>query len=201
MPAGKDADVAKSEGKRGVLAAALVLALVLAAAALCYNLIAGGSGSSGGVDSKAAGGQDDGAMWLSDYDATVYAQQDVALTLSQIADGRPLVVNFWATWCPYCLQEMDDYREIHDEYGEKVAFAFVDATDGVRETASAASEWVEESGYDLPFYYDLGQEAVRSFGISAYPTTVVVAADGEIMAVTPGVINPSRMRQALDTLL
>lgn len=202
VPLGDPAQGKRGSGNaRGVLVAALVLVFVLIAAGIAYHMLLGEAGDKAQVSHAADEAAADAKLWLSDFDCTVYVQEEVPLTLGQIADGKPLVVNFWATWCPYCLQEMDDYQAIYDEYSDRVAFAFIDATDGQRETVDKARDWILESGYTLPFYYDLGLEAVAAFGVQAFPTTVVVAADGEIMAVSPGVIDPDLMRNALDTLV
>jgi len=121
-------------------------------------------------------------------------------SLVKIADGKPLVINFWATWCPYCIQEMDDFQAIYDDYGDWVNFAFVDATDGVRETIEDARAWIEGHDYTLPFYFDTHYEAAGGFGVQAFPTTVVVAANGDILTISAGRIDPDLMRSALDSL-
>jgi len=139
---------------------------------------------------------------LADYDATVYTAGNEAVTLTQIADGKPLVMNFWATWCPYCIQEMPDYQQLYEEYGDRVSFAFIDAADGKRETVDAAESWLfEHDMYNLPAYYDLDMQASSTYGAWALPTTVVVSADGQILGVSSGRIDPGQMRSTLDSLV
>ena len=139
------------------------------------------------------------ALWLADHDATVYTDLGEPMLLSVIADGRPLVVNFWATWCPYCVDEMPDLQELYREYGDRVSFAFVDAADGRRERVEDAAAWLVEQGLeDLPAYYDTLFEAQTSLGIYSYPTTVIVAANGEILTISPGRIDKDSMRGALE---
>lgn len=142
------------------------------------------------------------AQLLADHDAMVYTDTDEAITLTGIADGSPLVINFWATWCPYCVQELPDFQDIYHEYGDRVAFAFIDAADGSRETVSGTVAWLAENGYDdLPVYYDTKTEASSAFGAWSLPTTVVVSADGEILAVQVGMIDPAALRNVLDSLI
>ena len=57
---------------------------------------------------------------LADYDATVYTESGMPFAFSEIADGKPMVVNYWATWCPYCVQEMPDFLEIYRDYSGRV---------------------------------------------------------------------------------
>ena len=139
---------------------------------------------------------------LADYDATVYTETGTPFAISKIADGKPLVINFWATWCPYCIQEMPDYLDIYRDYGDRVSFAFVDCADGTRETVDKAAAWLTDNGFaDLPAYYDTKQEAQYMYGATSLPTTVVISSSGEVMTVSPGMIDPDLMRSALDSLL
>ena len=192
--------------KRGVIIALAVLALVVGAAIIAYNLLAE-SAQSGGTNTASVSAHTDGgqaaadAVWLADYDATVFSDLGDATPLTKMGDGKPLVINFWATWCPYCIDEMGDFQSMYDDYGDRVSFAFIDATDGTRETIEEAKAWVDEHAYTMPFYYDINREAVSSFGISAFPTTVVVSAEGEILTISAGRIDADLMRSALDSLL
>ena len=204
--------------KRGVLIAGIALVLVLAGGAAAYGLLAGRQGdvassatqsASSATDSGAsaqgtsASGATDGkgAPQLADYDATVYTPDGEEVKLSQIADGKPLVINFWATWCPYCVKEFPDYKTLISEFGDSVSFAFVDAPGSKGETVEKAQEWLVQNGYeDFPAYYDNDLEASVNFGARSLPTTVVVAANGEIQGASAGAIDLQRMRNALYTL-
>lgn len=138
---------------------------------------------------------------LSDHDATFYTDQNERKTLVEIANGKPLVINYWATWCPYCVQELPDFLDIYRDYQDKVSFAFVDSTDADDETVENVTQWLADNEFDeLPVYYDLDFEAQQSFDVFAYPTTVLVASDGTIVASSSGAIDPDAMRSALDSL-
>lgn len=199
----QDATV-ENTSKRGVVIAVVALVAALALALLAYNVLAGGSqaGNSGTqVTTSSSAALSADALMLSDFDATVYSDLGDATPLTKLSDGRPLVINFWTTWCPYCMDEMPDFQAIYDDYADRVSFAFVDGTDGARETIEDAKAWVDDSGYTLPFYYDTKRQAVMAFGVSSYPTTVVVSPEGEILAIADGRIDADKMRAALDSLL
>lgn len=155
------------------------------------------------AQADAADGQDVATITtLADHDATVYTESGEPLLLSEIADGKPLVINFWATWCPYCVEELPDFQKIYAEFGDRVNFAFVDVADGQRERVEDAAAWLTEKGFDdLPAYYDTSLEAVGAFGATAYPTTVIASDKGEILTVCAGQIDPKLMRQALNSML
>ena len=190
----------KNPSKGGVIAAVVILVAVLLLAWVGYGMLSGQTGERGGASANSATQEQD-ALQLALFDATVYDDDNAPVTLTALAEDKPLVINFWATWCPYCLQEMDDFQEIYDDYKDKVNFAFVDATDGHRETVDMARAWMADNGYTLPVYYDTDLEAVSSFGLQAYPTTVVVSAQGEVLAISSGVIDPDRLRAGLDSLV
>ena len=186
--------------KRGVAFALALLVGVLVLAGAAYVLLSGQGKSSQPTDLAAVAASDEDLPHLADYDATVLSELGDSTPLTKIADGKPLVINFWATWCPYCIDEMDDFQAIYDDYRDWVSFAFVDATDGTQETIEDARAWLEAHDYDMPFYYDIRREAVANFGVSAYPTTVVVSAAGDILTISPGRIDAQLMRSALDSL-
>ena len=196
--------------KRGAIIAAVALVLVLVGAGAAYVVLSGqrSSASSSSVSSSvsasavaSSSSANKGAPQLADYDATVYTADGEAKKLSEIANGKPLVINFWATWCPYCVQEFPDYKTLLSEYGDSVSFAFVDAPGSKGETVQKAQDWLAQNGFEeFPAYYDNELEASSNFGARSLPTTVVVAANGEIQGASAGAINLQRMRNALYTL-
>lgn len=195
---------------RGVIIAAVALVLVLVGAGAAYVVLSGqrSSASSSSVSSSvsasavaSSSSANKGAPQLADYDATVYTADGEAKKLSEIANGKPLVINFWATWCPYCVQEFPDYKTLLSEYGDSVSFAFVDAPGSKGETVQKAQDWLAQNGFEeFPAYYDNELEASSNFGARSLPTTVVVAANGEIQGASAGAIDLQRMRNALYTL-
>lgn len=193
--------------RRGALLALIALVALLVVGYVGYDVlssrqetpssVAGEAQEAAAADAPAAD-----AVLLADHDATVYTDLGEPLRLSTIADGRPLVINFWATWCPYCVQEMPDYLDIYRDYADCVSFAFVGVTDGQRETKDAAMTWLSDNGFaELPAYFDSELEASTAFGAWSLPTTVVVSADGEVLTISAGAIDPTLMRGALNTLV
>ena len=196
------------ERRLGALAALIALVVVLAIAFVGYDVLSRGSGSQqsgtgAGMPAADADAGDSGdAVMLADYDAVVYTQTGQAWSLTEIADGQPLVINFWATWCPYCVDELPDFQKLYAAYGDKVSFAFVDCADGSRETVEDAVAWLADQGFDdLPVYYDTELEATHLYGATSLPTTVVVDGNGEVLTISPGRIDAARMRVVLEKLV
>lgn len=211
--------------KRGWLVASLALVVVIVVAAVAYGVLGGGRAagqtpvetpgraqsqnqsqsqgqSQGQEQTSASAAASEDAPMLADNDATVYTESGDPVKLSDIANGRPLVINFWATWCPYCIKELPDLKAIFEDYGDRVSFAFVDCADGRRETVEGAKAWLAENGFDdLPAYYDTDLAASGAFAARSLPTTAVVSADGKILGSAPGVVDPAGLRAVLDTLV
>lgn len=160
-----------------------------------------GDADAGAEDESGDEGSNSRDVYLEMLDSEVSTESGTRMWLSEIANGRPLVVNFWATWCPYCVQEMGDFQALFNTYGDRVAFAFVDVADGARETVEVASAWLHDNGYDLPAYYDTEFNAVDTFAVTGYPTTVVFDADGRVVYAASGPINPDYMRGLLGSLV
>ena len=204
MEANETTHQSSGNGKRGIVIALVALVVVLALAFFAYDALAANAREEQLAVAKEqtqAAEHDPELPRLVDFNATVYTETGEPFTLDQIAQGKPFVMNFWATWCPYCIQEMDDYQKLYDEYKDRVSFAFIDIADGQRETVEMGAAWMQDNGHDLPTYYDTKLEAMYAYGATNLPTTVVVAANGDIMDVSVGVISLQRMRDALDSLL
>ena len=112
--------------------------------------------------------------------------------------GKPIVLNFWASWCPPCKIEMPYFEAMNEKYGEDVQFIMLNATDGQRETEETAKKYIEESGYKFPVFYDFVtdednqkefQLAAYTYGIRAMPTTFFIDTEGYVQAAYQGAIS------------
>ena len=115
--------------------------------------------------------------------APVFSVQDVDGDTVSLSDfkGKPVVVNFWASWCPPCKGEMPAFEEMYQKYSEQgVVFMMVNLTDGSRETVDTAKAFLEEEGYTFPAYFDVDYSAAYAYGISSIPVSVFVDKNGNI---------------------
>jgi thiol-disulfide isomerase/thioredoxin len=97
---------------------------------------------------------------LKAFDFTVYDREGNKVNLSDFY-GKPIIINFWATWCPYCVEEMPLFEEKYKEYGEKVHFLMIDAVDGNREIQEKGEKFIEDGGFTFPVYFDTDGNAAK----------------------------------------
>ena len=115
--------------------------------------------------------------------------------------GKPMVLNFWASWCGPCKSEMPDFDEVYAEYKEDIHFLMVNLTDGNRETVSSAKEFIEEQGYSFPVYYDTKLEAMMAYYAYSIPMTFFINAEGEMIAYAPSAISKAVLLQGIEMIV
>ena len=133
-------------------------------------------------------------------DFTVYDLEGNPHKLSEFR-GKPVILNFWATWCGYCKMEMPDFNEKYLEYGEDVHFMMVNVTDGNQETVETASAYVEKEGYSFPVYYDTTLEAAMTYPTSGLPVTFIIDAEGVVIAWQQGMMTGEKLQKGIDMVL
>ena len=132
-------------------------------------------------------------------DFTVYDKDGNTIKLSDMK-GTPVVLNFWASWCPPCKAEMPEFDEIAKEYAGKVAFMMVDLTDGVQETQEKAQAFIDSMGYTFPVYFDKDSDAAYKYGIQSIPTTIFIDANGNLVAGATGAIDGDTLRRGISMI-
>lgn len=156
-----------------------------------------GQDADSGTDAEA---DDTSSQRQQAVDFTVFDAEGQEVKLSDFF-GKPVVVNFWATWCGYCKQEMPDFQEVYEEYKDQVHFLMIQSTDGSRETKEMGEAYIQEEGYSFPVYYDENREAVYVYSVYSLPTTILLDAEGRVAAYNPGLVEKEPLTAAIETLL
>ena len=133
-------------------------------------------------------------------DFTVYDLEGNPHKLSDF-QGKPVILNFWASWCGPCKMEMPDFDEKYQAYGDQVHFLMVNLTDGSQETVETASKFITDQGYTFPVYFDTAMEGAIAYGVNAVPVTYFVDAEGSFVAWQQGVLSAENLQKGIDMVL
>jgi thiol-disulfide isomerase/thioredoxin len=132
-------------------------------------------------------------------DFTVYDLEGNEVRLSDYF-GKPIVLNFWASWCGPCKMEMPDFQEKYLALGTEINFLMINMTDGTRETVESASSFIAKQGYTFPVFYDTSSEAAYVYGAYSLPTTYFINAQGHAIAQAVGAIDADTLQQGIDMI-
>ncbi|CAN5226089.1 hypothetical protein BH24ACT1_BH24ACT1_05430 [soil metagenome] len=110
--------------------------------------------------------------------------------------GRPLVVNFFASNCAPCVEEMPAFEAVHQELGDEVAFLGMNFQDQV----SAANELVEQTGVSYDIARDPSGELARSLGMVVMPSTYFVSPEGTVVDAQAGAMDADELRRRIEEL-
>jgi thiol-disulfide isomerase/thioredoxin len=116
--------------------------------------------------------------------------------------GKPVVINFWASWCPPCKAEMPDYEKMYQEYASKgVVFLMIDLVDGSRETVPIAKQFLKDNKYTFTAYFDVKGSAANAYRISSIPDSIFIDKNGNIVNNYVGMINSATMKKNIEAIL
>jgi peroxiredoxin len=97
--------------------------------------------------------------------------------------GEVVMINFWATWCGPCRQEMPLLDELYNRY-QRVGFNLLGVN--IDDDSRRAMQMAEELGIDFPVLFDAGKEVSRLYDVEAMPVTVLVDREGRVRYVHHG---------------
>jgi peroxiredoxin len=133
--------------------------------------------------------------------ATEFALKDIEGRTVRLADfqGKVVMVNFWATWCPPCRMEIPDFVSLQRDLGSKGLQIIGVSLDD--EGAAKVRPFAEQNGINYTMLVNGQDVASRYGGIQGIPTTFLLDRQGRIVERREGVVSPAHWRQAIDDLL
>lgn len=130
-----------------------------------------------------------------EYDFTVLDGNGNPVKLSDYV-GKPIVLNFWASWCGPCKNEMPEFQQVYEEMGEQVQFLMVNATVS-GDTVSGAKSFISQNGYTFPVLFDTQGDALHTYGVDAFPTTFFLDKTGTVAGYAVGAISKQTLLQGI----
>ena len=183
--------------KQKILILVLVLALLMVGGTLLYKQLL--SNMMPGIAVTEEDGETEAETKHLMPDFTVYDAEGNPVQLSDFR-GKPVVLNFWASWCGPCKREMPEFDKVYLEYDGTVdvEFMMVNLTDGMKETKEKAMQFVEEGGFAFPVYYDTDLDGMRTYGVQAVPVTYFINADGDLVTYIKGAIDAETLKKGIE---
>ena len=96
-------------------------------------------------------------------------------------DGKPIIVNFWATWCKPCNRELNTIKEVYEEWQEETGVKLVAISIDDARSASRVKPHVDGNGWEYEVYLDQNQDLKRAMNVVNPPHTFVLNGKGEIV--------------------
>ncbi|MCR2036012.1 TlpA family protein disulfide reductase [Adlercreutzia mucosicola] len=219
-PEGQQAD---RRAHRGIIIAAVAFAVLLIGAGIAYNVLAGDekpsiSGrdvvtttevptddtSTNGNGANAAEGDGSGASDSANATAapefTMADTEGQTLTLADFR-GKPVLLNFWASWCGPCASEMPAIQSAYEQYGDQIQFVAVNMTGMGGETETSALSLIQQNNYTFPVYFDVDSSAAVAFGVTSIPQTYLIDAEGNIIGGLRGAMSDNVLAEGIQMLL
>lgn len=129
-------------------------------------------------------------------DFTLTSLDGETMTLSDHI-GRPVVLNYWATWCPPCRIEMPHLQEASEQYDGRVTFLGINQGEGEQ----LISDFRAEYDLNYPLLLDPNLTAHNLYSAVNLPTTVFIDADGVVREVIVGAVNSAVLQDRLERML
>ena len=170
-----------------------IIGVIVIIAAIGGFLIFSGGGTENSQENNgsASSGKDKAPNFtLKDYEGNEVALADF--------EGKNIIVNSWAVWCPFCVKELNDFAELKRELGDKIDIIAIDRVESLEKQKS----YTDDLGVtdDLVFLLDPDDSFYRSIGGFSMPETLFIDGEGNILLHKRGPMTLEEMRQKTNEL-
>lgn len=111
--------------------------------------------------------------------------------------GKPVILNFWATWCPPCREEMPSFVAAYNRHAEEVVIVGVNA----EESADEAAAFVNSHDMPFPVVLDARGDIQRLYNVRGLPTTIFIDRTGHVAGVWTGLLPQPQLEQVVQDLV
>ena len=191
-------------GKKSTVILGVALVVILAAAGFLYTRLAPGvqhdqlaqePSQSEGSSSSSSSQQASPAPSFPMEDA-----QGNTVQLSDFLGDKPVFLNFWASTCSPCKQEMPDIQALYEQYGDQIHFVLVNVGAAMKDTRGKAESYLTEQGFTFPVYYDVDYQAITTYGINSFPFSIFIDAQGNLVTYGQGMLSAQLLQKGLNLI-
>lgn len=129
-------------------------------------------------------------------DFTVVDENDKEVKLSDYF-GKPIVLNMWASWCGYCIDEMPYFQDAY-ESEKDVQFIMLNMTSG--DNIYEARKVLRENNFTFPVLYDVKSEGAIAYGANALPMTFFIDKDGYVVTYASGALSKEALNKGIEMI-
>ena len=165
----------------------IVVGIIVVVVGGIFLFSQGGENSSG----QRSAGEGPLALSFKDYEGNTVALADFA--------GKPLVINAWAVWCPFCVKELPDFAKVQKEFGDEVIIIAIDRV----ESRNTVKSFTDNLGItnDLLFLLDPKDSFYKSINGFSMPETIFVDRQGVIQDHKRGPMDADEIRARIQKIL
>jgi len=96
-------------------------------------------------------------------------------------DGKPIIINFWATWCSPCKKELNNIAEVYDDWVEETGVKILAVSIDDTRSSVRVKPYIDGSGWDYEILLDENSDLKRAMNVTSPPFTFLVNGEGEIV--------------------
>ena len=179
-------------GKKSTVILGIALVVILAAAGFLYTRLAPGVQNSQLANEPS---QSEGSSSFPMEDS-----QGNTVQLSDFLGDKPVFLNFWASTCSPCKQEMPDIQALYEQYGDQIHFVLVNVGAAMNDTREKAENYLKEAGFTFPVYYDVDYQAISTYGINSFPFSIFIDAQGNLITYGQGKLSAELLQKGLNLM-
>lgn len=191
-------------GKKSTVILGVALVVILAAAGFLYTRLAPGvqhdqlaQEPSQSEDSSSSSSSQQASP------APSFPMEDAQGNTVQLSDflgDKPVFLNFWASTCSPCKQEMPDIQSLYEQYGDQIHFVLVNVGSAMNDTREKAESYLTEQGFTFPVYYDVDYQAITAYGINSFPFSIFIDAQGNLVTYGQGMLSAELLQKGLNLI-
>ncbi|MEW9123692.1 MAG: TlpA disulfide reductase family protein [Thermotaleaceae bacterium] len=157
----------------------------------------------GPLPAKEEGKEEGTGVFIGDkaYDFALLDREGNEISLSNLK-GKVVFINFWTTWCKFCVHEMPYIQAIYDQYQkEDVVILAVNALAAEQGDMTTVDQFLDDNGYTFPVLYDVDGSVLIKYKVRSFPTTYIIDKEGVIADFISGAMDKDTMEKRIEQVL